>query len=139
MPTPDELRGSLAQGRDAFRAALDAVHDRWEVRPEGAAEGEDAWSPRQVAEHAIPLVVQFASAVCTSCGYPGLEVARVPYATAQEAIAAFEVAAAQADGRLKYVTEKDLAMPHERMGNVEAIMALSARHLSDHAAQLLRS
>jgi len=136
MTTPDELRTAIAEGRAAFRAALEAATGRWEVAPV-TGEGEGAWSPRQVAEHAIPYEQWYASEVCAACGYPGIDVDRPHMPTASEALAAFDAAAAKADGRLKYVTEKDLAMPHERMGSVAGIMERNARHLREHAAQLL--
>ena len=136
MTTPDELRTAIAEGRAAFRAALEAATVRWEVAP-ATGEGEGAWTPRQVAEHAIPYEQWYASEVCAACGYPGIDVDRPPMPTASEALAAFDAAAAKADGRLQYVTEKDLAIPHERMGSVAGIMERNARHLREHAAQML--
>lgn len=134
MATADELRTRIADGRAAFRAALVAAGDRYEQHPSG--EGEDAWSPRQVAEHLIPVEGYYASQVCKACGYPGLDRVQGNFPTATDAVSAFDDISAKADGRLKYVTEKDLAMPHDRLGNVEAIIESNIKHLNDHAAQL---
>ena len=35
MATPDELREQIAEGRAAFRAALEGAADGWEDRPAG--------------------------------------------------------------------------------------------------------
>ncbi len=88
-----------------------------------------------MAEHVIPYEGWFASEVCAACGYPGIEPIAGPFATPHEAISAFDAACSKADGRLKYVTEKDLAMPHGRFGTVAGVMERNARHLWEHAAQ----
>jgi hypothetical protein len=108
----------------------------WEKKPAEAAEGEDAWSPRQVAEHAIPSEIWWASEVCIACGYPGLEPIEGNYPTAEAALEAFEAASAKADGRLKYVSDTDLEKVHERMGPVSRVMELNIDHLDGHAKQI---
>ena len=131
MATPDELRIEIASARAAFREALaSANEDGWET-----VSGGD-WTPRQVAQHAIPAQVYFASEICAACGYPGLERPAAEYPTAAAALAAFDEAADKADGRLKYVSEADLLVKHERMGSVESIMQLDASHLIEHASQM---
>jgi len=135
MPTPDELRTDIASARQDFHSALEGAGAAWETKP-GAAEGEDAWSPRQVAEHAIGADLYFASEVCGACGYPGLELSRLSLPTAAEAVTAFTDASAKSDGRLKYVSENDLTAQHKSMGSVADLMAIAAGHLRDHAAQI---
>lgn len=136
MPTPDELRADIAAARADFQSALEGASASWEKAPAPGAEGEDAWSPRQAAEHAIGADLYFASEVCGACGYPGLELSRLSLATPAEAITSFAEASAKSDGRLKYVSENDLTMQHKSMGSVADVMALSASHLRDHAAQI---
>lgn len=136
MSTPDELRADLASARQEFRSALAGAGDTWEKAPPSPAEGEDSWSPRQVAEHAIGADMYFASEICAACGYPGLELSRLSLPTSEEALTALDEAAAKSDGRLKYVSEKDLTMKHEQMGLVSDVMAISASHLRDHAQQI---
>ena len=87
MAAPDELRAAIAEGRAAFRSALESANDSWEKTPAGG-EGEDAWSPRQVAEHLIPTESYFTTQICKACGYPGLDRVEASYATAAEALAA---------------------------------------------------
>ncbi len=136
MPTPDELRADIATARQDFHSALEGAGATWETKPAANAEGEDAWSPRQVAEHAIGADLYFASEICGACGYPGLELSRLSLATPAEAISAFTDASAKSDGRLKYVSETDLAMQHKSMGSVSDVMSIAAGHLRDHAAQI---
>jgi hypothetical protein len=135
MPTPDELRADLAAARADFAEALRAAAASWERQP-AVGEGEDAWSPRRAAEHCIAADVAYASAVCIACGYPGLERWQASYPTAADAEAGLREAAALADGRLKYVTEKDLLMKNERGYSVADMIKASADHFRDHAAQV---
>jgi hypothetical protein len=136
MATPDELRTALAEARDDFAGALRAADgDAWDRAPE-SGEGEAAWSARQAAEHCIASDVAYASAVCIACGYPGLERLEASYATPGDALAGLEQASALADGRLKYVTEKDLEMKNQRGISVAQIMQHAANHFRDHARQI---
>ena len=135
MATPDELRADLAAAKQEFEEALKAAGEGWERKP-ASGEGEDAWSPRQAAEHCIGADVGYATAVCLACGYPGLERWQGSYATPEEALAGFGEARALSEGRLKYVTEKDLAMQNQRGYSVEQMIAANAQHFRDHAAQI---
>jgi len=135
MPTPDELRAAIATGREDFQAALRDVAGRWDA-PVPATDGEEQWTARRTAEHAIGAEAYFATQVCLACGYPGLEPVKPSYTSATEAILAFQKVSAKSDGRLKYVTENDLGMKHERWGDVASIMTINAKHLHEHAAQL---
>jgi len=135
MATPDELRADLAEARKEFVEALRGAGGAWERAPAGG-EGEAAWSPRQAAEHCIAADVMYASAVCVTCGYPGLERLDASYASAVDAAVGLEQASAMADGRLKYVTDKDLAMKNQRGNTVEGIMLHAIAHFRDHAKQI---
>jgi hypothetical protein len=136
MPTPDGLRAGIASARQDFQSALEGAGASWETKPASGAEGEESWTPRQVAEHAIGADVYFASEICSACGYPGLELSRLSLPTPADALTAFAEASAKSDGRLKYVSENDLTMKHEKLGLVSDIMAMSVSHLRDHAAQI---
>ena len=68
MASPDEVRAAIKVGQEALADAIAAASDNWEKSPQ-SGEGEDAWSPRQVAEHVIPAEIYFANAVCAACGY----------------------------------------------------------------------
>lgn len=131
MSDPDELRSNIVRSREALRTAIAAARNCWEQVP-----GEE-WTPRLVAEHAIKSEVFFASEVCLACGYPGLDAWDANHPSADSALAGLEAAGAKADGRLKYVTDKDLVISHPRFGLVADVMALHARHLEEHANQIV--
>ncbi len=135
MATPDDLRADLAAARNELADALAGAGDHWERKP-ASGEGEAAWSPREAAEHCIPADVAYASAVCLACGYPGLDRLEASYAGAADAKTGLEQVSAIADGRLKYVTEKDLAMKNQRGNSVEDMIKANTAHFRDHAAQI---
>ena len=138
MASPDELRAAIKVGREALAEAIADSGDNWEKEPE-SGEGEDAWSPRQVAEHVIGAEIFFAGAVCEACGYDGPDNpfdGDLSLATPADATTALGQAIEAADTKIKYVTKEDLAQTHERMGNVESVMRFTAFHLLDHAFQL---
>lgn len=135
MPTPDELRADIAGGRAAFRSALQNAGANWERKP-SAGEGEEAWSPREAAEHTIGAEPWFATQVCETCGYPGLDPVEPAYTTAADALQAFDQISTSCDGLLKHVSQKDTEMKHERMESVAGVMQQNAEHLHEHAAQI---
>jgi hypothetical protein len=136
MGTPDEIRAAIANGREDFRAALESARSKWETKPATAPEGEEPWTPRQIAEHVAFSDVRIASGICITCGYPGKDAVRGAYATVDEAAAGCEEAAKWADGRLKYITDTDIVKTNERGMTVAALMEIMAKHLHDHAAQI---
>ena len=135
MPTPDELRAEIAKARSAFRSALEGAGASWEQKP-AAGEGEESWSPREAAEHTIGAEPWFTTQVCKTCGYPGLDPVKPAYATAAEALTAFDEISANCDGLLKHVSKTDIAIKHERMETVAGVMKHNAEHLNEHAAQI---
>lgn len=138
MATPDELRADLAAAREEFRSAVTAAAGAWDAKP-AAGEGEDAWSARQAAEHAIAAEAFFTTAICEACGYPGVERVTPSYPAAADALEGHTTVVEMCDKKLRYVTEKDLEMKHERWGTVADLLALCAHHLRDHAAQIRRA
>jgi predicted transglutaminase-like cysteine proteinase len=136
MPSPDELRAAIAEGREELRAALQSAHqETWQLRPMGG-ESEGAWSAREVAEHVIPAEAFFATAICKACGYPGVEFERREYHTPADALQALDEVIEVTNKKIKYVTDTDLEKTDERWGSVENLMKVSAGHLKDHAAQI---
>lgn len=136
MATPDELRTSLAEARAKFRTSLESITADWETAPQ-SGEGEDAWSPRKVAEHAIGAEAFFTNALCEACGYPGVEFERgATYATPADAIVAFDAIVEATNKKLKYVSGTDLPKEHKSLGSSEKILGIAAYHMNDHAAQI---
>ncbi len=138
MATPKELRAAIVEARADFQAALHEAHDAWERKPQGG-EGEDAWSPRQVAEHVLGAELFFASNIAQACGAPALERRTPDVATPAAAAASATRFAAACDEILRHVSQDDLAKTRElRIGtlSVEQMMDLLASHARDHAQQI---
>lgn len=131
MPTPDELRAPIAAGRVKLEAAIRAAAPNWESQSPG-----DDWSPRTAAEHVIPAEAFFATAICKACGYPGVEMERGSYDSAEDALTALVAVSELSDGRLKYITQEDLENKDERMGSVADMLTMAAAHLEEHASQI---
>lgn len=134
MATPDELRAALADGRQALKDAITAAAAGWDKAPGG--EGEASWTARQTAEHAIPTEGFFTNAVCTACGYPGVDEVKGEYPAAADALKHLDEVIEMCNKKLKYVSETDLEKKHERFGTAADLMAMNAGHLTDHAAQI---
>jgi hypothetical protein len=136
MASPDELRAQLEESRSFFRAALGEIDPAaWEKQP-ASGEGEDAWSPRQAAQHAIGAEAFFTTAICTACGYPGVEAPKPDFATPADAVKGFDEVVELTNKKLKYITVEDLAKPHDRFGSVEGLLKTDIGHLRDHAEQM---
>lgn len=136
MATADELRTQLAEARGEFRAALAGADSYWERQPAGGGEGEESWSPRKVAEHAIGAETYFTSAICKACGYPGVEPAKDTLPSVEEALQEFDRAVEATNGRLKHISEPDLKQPHPRFESVEGLLNTNIEHMRDHAVQI---
>ncbi len=134
MANPDELRTALATGRQALKDAITAAASGWERAPGG--EGEAAWTARQAAEHTIPTEAFFTNAVCTACGYPGVDQVTGSYATAADALKHLDEVVEMCNKKLKYVSETDLEKKHEKYGTAADLLAGNANHLNEHAAQI---
>lgn len=136
MASADELRQQIAEARAQLREALAGVDGKWEQSP-----GGEEWAPKQIAQHAIGAEVYFANFVSTAMlGKPG-EADRSEIASAQDALARHEAAAATADRAYKYVEDRDLTkvageIPGTTEQTVEAAMRRAAEHLLEHAQQL---
>ena len=138
MASPKELRAALVEARADLQAAFHEAHDAWERRPQGG-EGEEAWSPRQVAEHVIGAELYFASNIAQACGAPALELSRPDCSTPAMAAASLTRNAATADNILRHVTEGDLTKSRRlRTGEatVEQMLQRMASHAHDHANQI---
>ena len=139
MASPKELRQAIVEARADLQAAFHDAHDTWETKPAGAPEGEDAWSPRQAAEHVIGTEVFFASSISQACGAPKLDRPPIDASTPAAAAASLTRCGAIADNVLRHVSDADLAKTQEmRVGpmSVEQMMALIARHDHGHAEQI---
>ncbi len=138
MATPDEVRAAIKVGREALAGAIAGAADNWETAPE-SGEGEDAWSPRQAAEHVLGAEIYFANEICKACGYDGPDSpfdGQPQFASAAAAQTGLEQVSEASNSKINYVSDEDLTKAHESMGTVENVMAITAWHLLDHAMQI---
>ena len=133
MATPDELREQIAEGRAAFRAALEGAADGWEDRPEG-----DEWTRRETAEHTISVDYAFANwGVSLSAGdQASIEREELSLASAAEALEAFAASSAHSDAAWADVTAEQLEQELRPGMNGERGMSLVGLHLQEHARQI---
>lgn len=138
MATPKALRQAIVEARAELAAAIVEAAGAWEKKPAGS-EGEDAWSPKQIAQHVIGSELFFASGVSQACGAPALEMQRPSVDSPAEAAASLVRFGAIADNIHRHVSEGDLPKTHTlRIGemSVEGMLALIASHTRDHANQI---
>lgn len=136
MATANELREALDGARTAMRQAIEGAADRWEKAPEG-----DEWSPRAVAEHAIPAEIMFAGAVCAACGYADqapAPLASGEFASAADAAAGLDAVTEATNAVLKHVQDDELSKSGEAMGgaDVARLLRINIWHMQDHGAQI---
>lgn len=137
MPTADEYRATLEANVTALRAAIEGAADRWEQAPDG----DEAWSPRAVAEHAIGSEYWFAGMVATAMQGRPPDRPELSLESSEAALTALETAREVADKAYRYVEDRDLEKPAElNIGafpnTIEGVLQITAWHRDDHARQL---
>ena len=135
MPTLDELHAAVRAAREEVRAAIESAGEAWERQPTHG-EGEEAWSPRQVAEHIVSTEGIYATRMCVLAGHPGVEELSPSFATPRDAAAGLISYGDLLDQKTAAITESDLSIPHDRLTNIEGFFHFRVRHLRDHANQI---
>lgn len=137
MPTADEYRATLEANVTALRAAIEGAADRWEQAPDG----DEEWSPRAVAEHAIGSEYWFAGMVATAMQGRPPDRPELSLESSEAALTALETAREVADKAYCYVEDRDLEKPAElNIGafpnTIEGVLQITAWHRDDHAKQI---
>lgn len=138
MATPQELRDAVKAMRAEAGQSIGACGAKWEVKP-GAGEGEDAWSPMEVARHIIGADWFFTNNIAQACGARPLDRPEIDVSAPAAAALCLERIGAADDKVLSYVSEGDLSKTWEtRRGvqSVEQMLLTLASHCRDHVAQL---
>ena len=138
MPTLKESRDAIAEARADLQSAFHEVHGRWEQKP-ATSDGDEAWSPRQIAEHAIGSEIVLASAIARATGKKVVEAVEPSCPTPAGAAVALTRYAAQSDDILSELNDSDLAIIYQgrtATRSVEQGLQLMASHLREHAEQM---
>lgn len=139
MASPKELRQSIVDARADLQAALHGVHQRWESKPAGG-EGEDSWSPREVAQHVIGAEWFFTNLVAQACGAPPMERPTIDASSPAMAAASLSRLGGNDDGILRHVSDGDLSKtsqnPRMEGKSVEELLTMLAGHTREHIQQL---
>ena len=108
------------------------------MKPAGG-EGEDAWSPKEVAQHIVGAEWFFTNLIGQACGAPSMERPQFDVTTPQQAAAALRQVGEGNDTVLNKLTEGDLAKTTEtRFGtqSVQQLLEMMTNHARDHVNQL---
>jgi hypothetical protein len=139
MANPNELRNDLVEARAELQAAFHDAHANWDQAPT-AGEGEEAWAPKQAAEHVIGTEVFFTSKISVACGARAIETPAITCSTPAEAAATLTRISALCDRTLRHVSEADLSKTYQNSQGqprtVEQALSILASHAREHAQQI---
>ena len=137
MASADEIRAQIQEGRAALKAALEAADgSKWEQ----VGSGNEEWTPRAIAEHAIGAESYFAGGVATTMQSNFSAGGELSLADPAEAMAALETAVAAADKVYRYVEDRDLEKAvGDNGGTIASMMGVLGGHAAEHAAELTAS
>lgn len=136
MASLDELRRAIREARAELLRAADPAAATWDQPRGPESSGEEGWSPRQAAEHAISADTAFARAVADAVGLEPPPRPTVVLPTLDVAVTVGADVAKLADGVYEALESTHLEMETRFAGNVEGVLRLAAEHLKEHARQI---
>ncbi len=140
MPTANEIRESIDKNFASYFAELEQVGPVWDKKPEGGAEGEDAWCAREVAEHIAGSGPFFGAGIAQAIGVDGPTPARMSFPTHSEAVSETKRTHGLLMDVVAKVTDEHVSqeIDHPRLGKqtIGGVLGIVAHHLTDHAGQL---
>lgn len=140
MATAAEAQAAIAAAFESYISELAQAASVWETKPSGAAEGEDAWCARQVAEHIAGAGPFFGMGIARACGIDGPTPARISLPDAAAAVEETKRCHGQLVDVISKVTDDQMGIEFEagQLGkqSVGGLMGVVSYHLKDHANQL---
>jgi len=125
---------------DTYMTELKQAAPHWDRKPANDADGEEAWSARQVAEHIADASPFYAAAVAKAVGITPSQLGHHTFPTASDSIAATEAAHRVLMDVIDQLSESQLATETENrvMGKttVNGIVLACSSHVRDHTKQL---
>jgi len=135
-----ETKAAIDAGFETYIRELEQTAGVWETKPAVAAEGEDAWSARQVAEHIGGSGLFFAAGIAPVIGVEPPPLARMSFPEQNLAVSETRRTHGLFMDVVANVTDDNIGIEidHQRMGktSVGGLMDLVSHHLTDHAQQL---
>ncbi|MFQ5380247.1 MAG: DinB family protein [Dehalococcoidia bacterium] len=140
MTTIAEHLAELDDAYDAYMTELKKSGPVWEKKP-AAAEGEEAWSARQVAEHVAGAATFFGAGLAFYIKeIQGPERHQPEFATAEAAVEGTPGAHSKLVEVVRQIPEDKLSLeieaPQLGKNTVSGFVGIAAHHLRDHAQQL---
>lgn len=138
MATLSEQQHEIEAARQEVREAFNAAGPSWAVQPP-SGEGEDAWSPKQVAEHLIGAEAFFVNNIAPLVGIQAPGRPEIDCSSPEAAATTYQRVAAQSDAVITTIKDEDLAKTVQlRMGemSVSQILGIISSHARDHAQQI---
>jgi len=139
MANPNDLRADLVEARADLQTAFHAAHQTWDRAP-ATGQAEEAWSPRQAAEHVIGIEVYFTLKIAVACGAAAIDGPAISCASPADAAAALTRVSALCDRTLRHVSEGDLGKTYQnsqgQSRTVEQALTVMASHAREHANQI---
>ena len=140
MATVAETRAAIAAAFDTYIAELAQTASVWETKPAGAAEGEDAWCARRVAEHIAGAGPFFGMGIARACGIDGPTPARISLPDPAAAVEETTRAHGLLMDVVSQVKDDQMSIEFEagQLGkqSVAGLLGVVSYHLNDHANQL---
>ena len=140
METAAEAHSAIAAAFETYIGELAVAAPVWNQKPDGAAEGEDAWCARQVAEHIAGSGPFFAAGIAQAIGVDGPVPARVQLPDPADAVDETQRTHGLLMDVLAQLNDDHLAIEvdHPRLGKhtVGGILDIVSGHIADHANQL---
>lgn len=140
MATAAEARAAIDAAFATYIAELAQAASVWDTKPAGAAEGEDAWCARQVAEHIAGAGPFFAMGIARACGIEGPAPARVALPDPAAAVDETKRCHGLLLDVVSKVQDDQLSIEFEagQLGkqSVGGLMGVVSYHLNDLANQL---
>ena len=134
------VRASIETALAGYVAELRLAGPHWDRKPVGSADGEAAWSARQVAEHIAGAATFFGAGIAGALGIPGPSRNQPAFNSVDEAVGGTQTAHEALFGVVDALSDEQLVLEFEapRFGKTSAgnLLALVVNHLGDHAGQL---
>ena len=136
----DDIRNDIAASFALYAAELAKAGPAWDRKPANAAEGEEAWCARQVAEHIAGAGLFFGAGIAQAIGVTPPQLERIELASADQAVLKTKETHAALMAVVAQASDAQLAVESDypRLGKhtLGGILGIVDHHLRDHASQL---